>query len=142
MECPFAEAGCKVNLKRCQLDAHMTSNQQLHILLIMKGYQETKRELSETKRELSETKGDLVETKRELLEAKGSLTTAVQLLKQGSEADKETVDYIIACSSRLMKRNDSVEVLMPKFSEYHRSGKVRRSPPFYYREGYKMCLAV
>ena len=31
---------------------------------------------------------------------------------------------------------------MPKFSEYRRSGKVWRSPTFYYREGYKMCLAV
>ena len=121
VECPFAEAGCKEKLNRCQLDAHVTSSQQQHLLLVMKGYQETK---------------------RELFEVKGTLATAVQLLKQGTEADKETVDYIITCSSRLLKGNDSLDVLMPKFSEYRRSGKVWHSPPFYYREGYKMCLAV
>ena len=121
VECPFAEAGCKEELKRCKLETHVTSNQQQHLLLVMKDYKETKRELREVK---------------------GTLTTAVRLLRQGTEADKETIDYIVARSSRLMKRSDSVEVLMRKFSEYRRSGKVWHSPPFYYREGYKMCLAV
>ena len=142
VECPFAETGCKEKLKHCEVEIHMSSNQQQHLLLVMKDYRETKRELSETKRELFETKGELSETKKELLEAKGSLTTAVQLLRQGREADKETVDYVIACSSKLTKTYDSVKVIMPKFSEYRRSGKVWHSPPFYYREGYKMCLAV
>lgn len=31
---------------------------------------------------------------------------------------------------------------MPKFSEYRCSGKVWHSPPFLYREAYKICLAV
>ena len=35
-----------------------------------------------------------------------------------------------------------MKVTMPKFSEHRRSGKVWHSPPFYYKEGYKMCLAV
>ena len=35
-----------------------------------------------------------------------------------------------------------MKVTMSGFSEYRRSGKVWHSPPFYYREGYKMCLAV
>ena len=149
MECPFAEAGCKEKPQRCQLETHMTSNQQQHLLLVMKDYKETKKEVSETKRELSETKrvlfktkGEFSETKRELHEVKGTLTTAVQLLRQGRRANKETVDYVIACSSRLMEKNDSVKVIMPKFSEYRRSGKTWHSPQFYYREGYKMCLAV
>ena len=128
MECSFAEAGCKEKLKRSQLGTHMASSVQEHLSLIMNGYQETKREL--------------VEVKGELLEVKGTLATAVQLLRQGTEADKETVDFVIACSMRLEKMNDLVKVSMPKFSEYHRSGKVWYSLPFYYRDGYKMCLAV
>ena len=121
VECPFAEAGCKKKLKRSQLNTHVTSSVQIHLSLIMNDYRETK---------------------RELLEVKGTLATAVQLLRQGTEADKETVDLIIACSARLEKISDLVKVTMPKFSEYRRSGKVWYSPPFYYREGYKMCLAV
>jgi hypothetical protein len=121
VECPFAEAGCKNKLKRSQLSTHMTSSVQEHLSLIMKDYQETKRELFEVKR---------------------TLTTAVQLLGQGLDADKGMVDFIIAHSMRLEKINDSVQIAMPKFSEYRRSGKVWHSPPFYYREGYKMCLAV
>ena len=128
VECPFAEAGCKEKLKRYQLNTHVTSSMQEHLSLIMKDYQETKSELHTVK--------------GELLEVKGTLATAVQLLRQGTEADKETVDLIVASSVRLEKRNDLVKVTMPKFSEYRRSGKVWHSPPFYYREGYKMCLAV
>ena len=120
VECPFAEAGCKEKLKRCQLNTHVTSSVQEHVSLIMKDYRETK---------------------RELLEVKGTLATAVQLLRQGTKADKEMVDVIIACSVRLEKVNDSVKVSMPKFSEYRHSGKVWHSAPFYY-DGYKMCLAV
>ena len=118
--CPFAEAGCKEKLKRCQLNTHVTSSVQEHVSLIMKDYQETK---------------------KELLEVKGTLATAVQLLRQGTKADKEMVDIIITCSVRLEKVNDLVKVSMPKFSEYRRSGKMWHSPPFYYK-GYKMCLAV
>ena len=120
VECPFAEAGCKEKLKRCQLNTHITSSMQEHLSLIMKDYRETK---------------------RELLEVKGTLATAVQLLRQGTKADIEMVDIIIACSIKLEKISDLVKVSMPKFSEYRRSGKVWYSPSFYY-EGYKMCLAV
>ena len=42
----------------------------------------------------------------------------------------------------LRKDGDTMAVTMPKVSEYHRSGKVWHSAPFYYKEGYKMCLAV
>jgi hypothetical protein len=121
VECPFAEAGCKEKLKRCQLNAHVTSSMQEHVSLMMKDYRDTK---------------------RKLLEVTGSLATAVQLLRQGTKADKEMVDFVIACSVRLEKIKDLVKVSMPKFSEYRRSGKVWYSPPFYYGEGYKMCLAV
>ena len=121
VECPFAEAGCKKLLKRIDLDKHVTSSLQEHLSLIMKDYQNTK---------------------RELYEVKGILFIAIHLLKQGTEADKQMVDKVISCSLRLVKKNDSLDLVMPNSSEYCRSGKVWHSPPFYYREGYKMCLAV
>ena len=139
VECPFAEAGCKKQLKHSQLSAHMASGMQEHLSLIMNDYREVKRELQE---HLPLIMNDYQEIKRELVEVKGTLATAIQLLRQGTEADKETVDFIVACSVKLEKINDLVKVSMPKFSEYHHSGKVWHSPPFYYKEGYKMCLAV
>ena len=121
VECPFAEAGCKNKHLRCELDAHVSSNQQQHLLLLMKDY------------------GD---TKKRLLEMEGKFTTALQLLRQGKDADEQIVDFFITCSTTLKQYGDSVQLVMPKFSEYRRSGKVWHSPPFYVREGYKMCLAV
>ena len=60
----------------------------------------------------------------------------------------ETNDRLAFCeafsnpANKLKKDRDSMNVTMSKFSEYRRSGKVWHSPPFYYGEGYKMCLAV
>ena len=114
MECPFEEAGCRMyKLRHHQLDDHLSSNQQQHLLLVMGAYKQVK-----------------------------ELTTAVQLLRQGKEADKETVDSIIICSTNLEKAGDKVTVTMPRVSEYHCSGKIWRSAPFYFKDGYKMCLAV
>ena len=47
VECPFAEAGCKDHVCRHQLESHMTSSQQLHLLMVMKDYTKTKKELHE-----------------------------------------------------------------------------------------------
>ena len=59
MECPFAEAGCEGDLRRCEFDGHMTSEQQEHLLLVMKGYKEMKKRLGEVEEELKETKKQL-----------------------------------------------------------------------------------
>ena len=114
VECPFAEAGCKSHLRRHQLEDHMTSSQQQHLMMVMKDYKETK--------------DKLLETESKLTEALVRLSVA--------EAD------CVAWSNKLVMNGDSVKVQMSNFSEYRRSGKVWHSPPFYYREGYKMCLAV
>jgi hypothetical protein len=120
VQCPFAEAGCKSTIVRRKLDDHLSSNQQQHLLLVMGAYKQMKSQLQVT-------------------EAK--LTTAVQLLRQGGEADKEIIDSIVTCSY-LKKSGDAVTMTMPRVSEYHRIGKTWRSAPFYFKEGYKMCLAV
>lgn len=59
MECPFTEAGCDSDLRRCEFDGHMTSEQQKHLLLVMKGYKEMKKRLGEVEEELKETKKQL-----------------------------------------------------------------------------------
>ena len=81
-----------------------------------------------------------METETKLTVTEARLTTALQL-SQGTNEDKETMNSIIAYSPTL-KHGDSLTITMPKVSEYHRSGKTWYSPPFYYKEGYKMCLVV
>ena len=129
VEGPFAEAGCKVDIHRHQLDGHMTTSLQHHVMLLMIDRKQLKGELNEVKAKLSKAEAELNETRCELLEAKARLTTE---LGAG-------FSYSV---NKLEKLGDSVILLMHSFSKYRRSGEVWQSPPFYYREGYKMCLAV
>jgi len=48
VECPFREAGCKVNVVRKEFDSHMSRNQQNHLVMLLRAFQETKRELHNT----------------------------------------------------------------------------------------------
>lgn len=120
VECSFLEAGCKAILNRSQLDEHMASHQQAHLLMVMKDYKETKHKLRETEVKLS------------------SAIATIQSLQRGSAASKGAID----CLQRLSKGGDSVNIMVPKISEVSRSGRIWYSPPFFYRAGYKLCLAL
>lgn len=136
VNCPFTDAGCEMSdLRRCELNDHLSANQQYHLLLVMGAYKHMKDKLQETEAKLTVTEARLTVT-----EAK--LTTAVWLLRQGSKADKKMVDSITSCSTFLTKKGNSIAVVMPRVSEYHRTESGWFSPPFYYKLGYKMCLVV
>ena len=124
VECSFLEAGCKAVLNRSQLDEHMASNQQAHLLMVMKGYKETKHKLHETEAKLS------------------SAIATIQLLQHGTAASKGAANLAIDCSQRVSKEGDFVNIIVPKISEVARSGRIWYSPPFFYRAGYKLCLAL
>ena len=62
VECPFREAGCKVNVVRKEFDSHMSRNQQNHLLVLLGAYQETKRELVESRRKLDDCQTKLQNT--------------------------------------------------------------------------------
>lgn len=76
----------------------------------------------------------LLETKKELTKTRGRLSTAIQLLIQGKDSDEEAADFIVACLKRLKSESEPFEIVMPKFSEYCRSGETWYCPPF--------CLTV
>ena len=161
VECPFAEAGCKVKVRRWQFDDHLESNQQKHLLFVMGAYKqmkgnlqsteaklnrtETKLNRTETKLNRTETKLNRTETKLNRTETK--LNQTETKLKE-TEAKLKVMEVQLQSTSKetsptfLRKDGDTMAVTMPKVSEYHRSGKVWHSAPFYFREGYKMCLVV
>ena len=134
VECPFAEAGCKSHLRRHQLEDHMTSSLQQHLMMVMKDYKVTKQKLGQAEAKISRTETEIFETKLNLFETESKLDEALARLA--------IAEVNLTSANKLAKENDSIKVQMSSFSEYRRSGKVWHSPPFYYREGYKMCLAV
>ena len=156
VDCPFAEAGCTGGVVRSQLEDHMTSSLQQHLMLVMKDSKETKREmqakLTKAEDKLNATETELQETKRDLLtklcKAEATLSDTETKLRETEQRQNEAIAKLsvamshIFMSNSLVNNGDSVTFRMPIFSYYCRSGKVWHSPPFYYREGYKMCLAV
>ena len=52
VECQFKEAGCDMKLLRNELDDHMTQSTQQHLVLMMKAFQELKKECNEYKQRL------------------------------------------------------------------------------------------
>ena len=121
VECPFAEAGCKETPRRCQLENHMSTSLQQHLLVLVM-------DRKQQKMELETLKADLEETKRKLFEAEAHIPPA----EAGTDFDYS--------ANQLKTRGDMLKLPMRWFSEYRRSGKVWHSPPFFYRGGYKMCL--
>ena len=59
VRCPFAEAGCKEDLRCCQLEGHMTSSVQQHLLLIMNDHKRLRERLRETEVKLQQTEKKL-----------------------------------------------------------------------------------
>ena len=127
VECPFAEAGCKIYIRRHQFEDHMTTSLQQHLMLLTIDYKQLKKEFYEVKAKLSQAETELDETKYKVYMVEAQLMFGEDFSNS---------------ANKLKNKGDSVNLIMPNFSEYRRSGKVWRSPPFYYREGYKMCLAV
>ena len=113
VKCPFHEAGCTTRVVRKEFDTHMSGSQQNHLLVLLGAFQETKRNLHNTTLKLLETRHELEESKA----------------KQGE-------------IKTLKHSEDEVTFCMTNFSLYQQTGKVWHSPPFYYNDGYKLCLAV
>ena len=113
VECPFREAGCKVQVMRKEFDSHMSGNQQNHLIVLLGAYQETKTKLHNTSLKL-------LETRKEMEEGKSKPAKQMTLREDG----------------------DEVTFCMNDYSLYKHTDKVWHSPPFYFGDGYKLCLAV
>ena len=127
VECPFREAGCKVKVVRKEFDSHMSGNQQSHLLVLLGAYQETKRKLDESCTKLDESQTKLHNTSLKLLETRKEM--------EGSKSKP-------AKQMTLKEDGDEVTFYMNDYSLYKHTGKAWHSPPFYYKDGYKLCLAV
>ena len=143
VECPFAEVGCKVDVRRQQLEDHMTTSLQQHVMLLMIDRKQLKEELNAMKSKLNKAVTELDEAKLKLSKAEIGIDEAkCELLEAKAHLTTELGARFRYSVNKLEKLKDSVILIMPRFSEYRHSGKVWHSRPFYYRGGYKMYLAV
>ena len=127
VECPFQEAGCQVKLVRGDLGSHIANDSQQHLLLVMSAFQELKKE----------TNADFHIMK------KGVSRVVDHLLQSCTPPQVAALQSIQALVSyRLRNVGDKITFTIPNVVEYFSHGKVWSSPPFYYKEGYKMKLDV
>ena len=146
--------GLGPRLVRRELDSHMTTNQQQHLLTLMAAFKEVKAENSALKADFSATfsavKADNSALKAELSAAKEATKVIATDLVIIQQSDKQQSDLALASiksqleldSFRLQWGGPALTIRMINFSHYQRSGKVWYSPPFYCHPGYKMQLAV
>ena len=139
VECPFAEAGCDSDVLRGQLEEHMTSSVQQHLMMIMKDNKDTKVRLKETQSTLRETNREMDEAKTKLGETQAKLCLTEAELSEALDR-LALFENSTGCTTKLQNVGDSIKVVMPKFSEHRRSGKVWHSPPFYYMEKATRCV--
>jgi len=166
VECPFHEAGCTVQILRREFDVHMSENQQHHLLVLLEAFQETKKELSESQRQLGECQKELGECQRKVDECLRKMGVNRRELRENqtelSKCHKELDEKLHNTTAKLLDTRqelegskakqaekkilkhlgDEVTFRMNNFSLYKQTGKVWHSPAFYYRTGYKLCLAV
>ena len=157
VECPFQEAGCTVRVVRRQFDAHMSGNQQNHVLILLGAFQKTRKELNESQRKLSEYENKLGNCQRKLGECEKTLSVCQKELGECRKDHEklnnttlkllETREELEATKSKptnlqLKVDGDEVTFCMTDFSLYKQTGKVWHSQPFYCEDGYKLCLAV
>ena len=142
VQCPFKEAGCKVKSMRCDLEQHMSTKQQEHLLMVMGAYKEMKGELQRVTDELQQYRTKHAEMKQAVV---------LDLKLARSSASKEQTNLALvliqtqlseAKLNWLKKRDDRIAFRMLKFNHHKSTGNVWHSPSFYYKDGYKMCLAV
>ena len=89
VECPFAEFGCKVDIHRHQLDDHMTTNLQQHVMLLMVDRKQLKKEFNVVKDKLSKAERKLEETELKLSKAESKLEeTELKLIKANSKLEE------------------------------------------------------
>ena len=128
--CPFQEAGCQVKLVRREIETHIAASTQQHLLLIM----------THTARLQEKTEAELYFIKR------GVSKVVNHLLQSCTPAQVTPLQSINALLSgshlRLQNVGDQITFTILDVHKYKRDVKVWYSPPFYYKEGYKMRLDI
>ena len=118
IECPFKVEGCKTRVVHRDFDNHM-STQMLHHMLLMK----TK--LTQMMKGISVNVDPLLQT-----------------CTEDQKLPLQSINALIDKSHHLKEEGDTLTIEISNLSQYKRSREVWCSPPFYNKDGYKMCLAL
>ena len=143
--CPFSGVGCHAHVVRSNLQSHLESSQNNHLLLLMQQVMLLSANVQKKDTEIASLKAQLGEVKQDLMKARSVADRSTELL-QGVECRvavleaqrKPTVlGYLTDC------KDGGVVVRMDEFKSHRTNNEVWYSHPFYlHPKGYKMCLKV
>ena len=130
--CPFKDAGCTKKIVRKDMDNHMKTNQQRHMLLILQSLKQSTEQLRATKQGLGTTKQELYATKQEL-----------RATKQELYATKQNIPNVIQIMTvGLPKIGDTLTFRVADFPQLREEKKAWHSPPFSIGDKVRVRLAV
>ena len=121
LNCPFKDAGCTEKIARKNMEDHMATNQQKHMLLTFQSLQQANQQV---KQDLSDTKQELYDTKQELHDI------------------KQDYHNLLQSANGLCKVGDTLTFGVRDFPKLRKEMKVWHSPPFSIGDKVRVCLAV
>ena len=168
VDCPFKEAGCSAVMERKEITHH---HQQEHVGHLLSAFQYLHDELSSIKlqlhttqenqqamaKELQKTKKDLADANMEFQKQKTSVNLITSTLRTelgffhpscsceafALECAKTQLAIMTDRSKAFLRPNSpALTFRLTNYSKLKQSNRPWHSPPFYIREGYKMCIAV
>ena len=164
VECPFRQAGClcTAQVVRKDMEHHIASNNQQHLLLMMAAFRQMQVSFSHVQRQLSEQGKHLKELRMFRAASEDSMsriTSEVDSLMKicpGKQAEALcSIKTLTNCSPlQLDKEHRLVALTLPNFHSFATLSVSRKSVPapaasnswksrpFYVKDGYKMCLEV
>ena len=147
VECPFSEVGCNTHLVRRDLNDHVKSNLEHHMMKVMTAHMQLvsdHRQLKEDHEKLnnehSKLNDEFRKLKAEMAESQPKQRTAKPSPLHVAKELKSALSQLTASSGpRLTACNDTHTFSVPEIAHQRAQWS---SPPFYVLEGYKMCLVL
>lgn len=143
--CPFSSAGCHVNVVRMNLQNHLESSKDNHLLLLMQQVMLLSANLKKKNTEIASLKVELGEVKQDLMKARSVADRSTELLQSlecrvdvlEAQTKPTVLGYLTEC------KDGGVVVRMDEFEKHRTNNEIWYSRPFYlHPKGYKICLKV
>ena len=145
VECPFSGIGCHLHVARKNLQDHLESSKDNHLLLLMQHVMLLSSNVQKKDSEIASLKLQLSETEQDLVKARSVADSTAQLLQSMQDRVAALEEHTRPSVLRYLNdcNEGGVVVRMDEFEKHRTNCEVWYSRPFYlHPKGYKMCLKV
>ena len=148
VQCPYNEVGCNPHLVRKDLNSHLKSNLENHMLKLMTAHTKLIAEHDKLQNDHSKLKSDCAKMKTELAETQAKHSEVAESFTKTASSISLEMDFIgkrkindtslwcikTALNPKMKDNNSSLAFRVPTITQRW------MSPPFYVLDGYKMSL--